>query len=50
MIRMMDNCLSFEVEREREFAPIKNRTGVDSLEYARDLMKKIKLNFKKRAI
>ena len=40
MIRMMDNCLSFEVEREREFAPIKNRTGVDSLDTARDLMKK----------
>lgn len=40
MIHMMDNCLSFEVEREKEFAPIKNRTGVDSLESARELMKK----------
>lgn len=40
MIHMMDNCLSFEVEREREFAPIKNATGVDSLESARELMKK----------
>ena len=39
MIRMMDNCLPFEVERNREFAPIKNRTGVDSLESARLLMK-----------
>ena len=39
MIHMMDNCLSFEVERSREFAPIKNRTGVDSLESARELMK-----------
>lgn len=39
MIHMMDNCLSFEVEREKEFAPIKNRTGVDSLESARELMK-----------
>ena len=38
MIHMMDNCLSFEVERSREFAPIKNRTGVDSLESARALM------------
>lgn len=40
MIHMMDNCLSFEVEREKEFAPIKNKTGVDSLESARELMKK----------
>lgn len=40
MIHMMDNCLSFEVEREREFAPIKNATGVDSLESARKLMEK----------
>ena len=40
MIHMMDNCLSFEVEREKEFAPIKNATGVDSLESARELMEK----------
>ncbi len=40
MIHMMDNCLSFEVEREKEFAPIKNRTGVDSLDSARELMRK----------
>lgn len=39
MIHMMDNCLSFEVMREKEFAPIKNKTGVDSLESARELMK-----------
>lgn len=39
MIHMMDNCLSFEVERKKEFAPIKNRTGVDSLDSARELMK-----------
>lgn len=39
MIHMMDNCLSFEVERRREFAPIKNRTGVDSLDSARELLK-----------
>lgn len=38
MIHMMDNCLSFEVDRRREFAPIKNRTGVDSLDSARELM------------
>lgn len=39
MVHLMDSCLSFEVEREKEFAPIKNRTGVDSLESARELMK-----------
>ncbi|MCH5252679.1 MAG: UDPGP type 1 family protein [Lachnospiraceae bacterium] len=40
MIHMVDNCLSFEVEREKEFAPIKNRTGVDSLDSARELMQR----------
>ena len=32
MIHLLDNCLSFEVVRNREFAPIKNKTGVDSVE------------------
>lgn len=40
MIYMMDNCLSFEVEREKEFAPVKNATGVDSVESARELLQK----------
>jgi UDP-N-acetylglucosamine/UDP-N-acetylgalactosamine diphosphorylase len=40
MIYMMDNCLSFEVDREREFAPVKNATGTDSVESARELLKK----------
>ncbi|MCC8168112.1 MAG: UTP--glucose-1-phosphate uridylyltransferase, partial [Clostridiales bacterium] len=40
MVYLMDDCLSFEVEREREFAPIKNATGVDSVESARELLKK----------
>ena len=39
MIRMMDSCLSFEVERSREFAPIKNKEGVDSLVTARELLR-----------
>jgi len=39
MIHMMENCLPFEVDRRKEFAPIKNRTGVDSLDSARELMK-----------
>jgi UDP-N-acetylglucosamine/UDP-N-acetylgalactosamine diphosphorylase len=39
MIHLLDNCLPFEVAREKEFAPIKNATGVDSLESARELLK-----------
>ena len=40
MIHMMDNNLPFEILREKEFAPIKNKTGVDSVESARELCKK----------
>ena len=40
MVYMMDDCLSFEVEREHEFAPIKNPTGTDSVESAREILKK----------
>lgn len=40
MIHEMDSCLPFEVVREREFAPIKNATGVDSVESARALLEK----------
>ena len=40
MIFMMDDCLSFEVDREKEFAPVKNATGVDSVESARELLQK----------
>lgn len=40
MIRLMGSCLPFEVVREREFAPIKNRTGTDSVESARELLQK----------
>lgn len=40
MIHEMDSCISFEVVREKEFAPIKNLTGVDSVESARELCKK----------
>ena len=40
MVYLMDNCLSFEVEREKEFAPVKNATGVDSVESARALLQK----------
>ena len=40
MIHQMSSCLPFEVVREREFAPIKNMTGIDSVESARELLKK----------
>lgn len=40
MVYMMDNCLSFEVDREKEFAPVKNAAGTDSVESARALLKK----------
>ena len=36
----MGSCLPYEVVREKEFAPIKNKTGVDSVESARELCKK----------
>lgn len=40
MIHMLDSCVPFEVLREKEFAPIKNKEGVDSVESARELLKK----------
>lgn len=40
MIKMMDSCLACEVDREREFAPVKNATGADSVETARELLVK----------
>ena len=40
MIHQLSSCLPYEVVREKEFAPIKNATGVDSVESARELLKK----------
>lgn len=45
MIHMMNDCLSYEVVRNKEFAPIKNKEGVDSLETARELMKENGIDF-----
>ena len=40
LIHEMDDCLVFEVDREKEFAPVKNKSGVDSIDTARELLKK----------
>ncbi|MBR4668703.1 MAG: UDPGP type 1 family protein, partial [Butyrivibrio sp.] len=40
MIHELDSCLPYEVVREHEFAPIKNKEGIDSVESARELCKK----------
>ena len=40
MINMLESCIPFEVVREHEFAPVKNRTGVDSVDSARELLKR----------
>ena len=37
LVRELDTCLPYEVLREKEFAPIKNKTGIDSVESARQL-------------
>lgn len=40
MVREAGSCLPFEVVREHEFAPIKNKVGKDSVESARELLKR----------
>lgn len=40
LIHEMDDCLVFEVDREKEFAPVKNRSGIDSIDSASELLKK----------
>ena len=38
MVKLQDSCLAFEVDRKREFAPVKNKEGVDSVETAREML------------
>ena len=38
MVKLMGSCLAYEVEREKEFAPVKNLVGVDSVDTARALL------------
>ena len=38
MIRMMNDYVSFEVDRKKEFAPVKNLHGIDSVDTARELL------------
>lgn len=38
MVRDMESCIPYEVVRNREFAPIKNKTGIDSVESAQALL------------
>ena len=38
IVRLMGSCLGVEVEREKEFAPVKNMTGTDSVDTARALL------------
>lgn len=39
MIHELNTCLPYEADRNYEFAPIKNKTGIDSVESARALLK-----------
>ena len=40
MVRLQDDCLAYEVDRTKEFAPIKNAVGVDSVKTAQILLQK----------
>ena len=39
LVEFMGSCLPYEVHREMEFAPVKNRHGTDSVDTAREMLK-----------
>jgi len=39
MVKLQEDCLAYEVDRSKEFAPVKNKTGVDSVDTARKLLR-----------
>lgn len=39
MIKFMGSCIAVEVDRDKEFAPIKNKEGADSVYTARQMLK-----------
>ncbi|HBI85853.1 MAG TPA: UDP-N-acetylglucosamine pyrophosphorylase [Ruminococcus sp.] len=39
MVKLQDDCLAYEVDRRHEFAPVKNKEGVDSVDTARALLR-----------
>ena len=41
MVHMMDDCIPYEVVREREFAPIKNLHGVDSSGHCKRIVERL---------
>lgn len=38
LVEFMGSCLPYEVRREAEFAPVKNRYGMDSVDTAREML------------
>ena len=38
LVERMDSCLAYEIVRAKEFAPVKNATGIDSVESAREML------------
>ena len=38
LVERMPSCLAYEILREKEFAPVKNLTGIDSVDTAREML------------